>query len=77
MRGGQRSGGSDVRGFHYDAGPHLVGVARRRVRERVRAVGRHPAVSMVADEGGRVSRAGHLEVGLARGDEGGHAGKRT
>lgn len=43
----------------------------------VLAVGWRPAVSVVADEGGGVSRAGHPEVGLARGDEGGHAGERT
>ncbi len=54
-----------------------MGVAARRRRNRVRAVGWRPAVSVVADEGGRVSRAGDPEVGLARTDEGVHARKRT
>lgn len=54
-----------------------MGVAGRRVHERVLAVGRRPAVSVVADERGRVSRAGDPEVGLARSDEGGHAGERA
>lgn len=74
---GQRSGWSDVRGFHNDTCAHLVGVAGGRGHHRVLAVGRRPAVSMVADEGSRVPCACHPEVGLVRGDEGGHAGERT
>lgn len=54
-----------------------MGVAGRGGCNRVRAVGWRPAVSVVANEGSRVSRAGDPEVGLARADEGGHAGKRT
>lgn len=54
-----------------------MGVAGCGRRERVLAVGRRPAVSVVADERGWVSRAGDPEVGLACTDEGGHAGKRT
>lgn len=54
-----------------------MGVAGGRGHHRVLAVGRRPAVSMVADEGSRVPCACHPEVGLVRGDEGGHAGERT
>lgn len=75
--GVQRSGGSDIRGFHDDTCAHLMGVAARRRQRRVLAVGWRPAVGVVADEGGRVSRAGDPEVGLARTDKGGHARKRT
>lgn len=75
--GCQRSGGSDIGGFHNDACAHLMGVAVRRRRDRVFAVGGCPAASVVADEGGRVSRAGDPEVLLARADKGGHAGERT
>lgn len=76
---GQRSGAVHVRGFHYDTGAHLVCEAGR-CRLRVLAVSCRPAIyfpGVVADEGGGVSRAGDPEVGLARGDEGGHAGERT
>lgn len=74
---GKRSGGSDIRGFHNDTCAHLVGVAGRWGHDRVLAVSRRPAVSVVADEGGWVPRTGHSEVGLARADESGHTRKRT
>lgn len=50
-----------------------MGVAGWR-RRGVPAVARRPAVSVVADERGRVSRAGDPEVGLAGADEARHAG---
>lgn len=74
---GQRSGGTDIRGFHNDTCTHLMGMGSRRRHERVLVVGRCPAVSVVADERVRVPRAGDPEVGLACTDEGGHARKRT
>lgn len=52
-----------------------MGAGGRLRRERVLAVAR--PVVVVADEGVRVPRAGHPEVGLARAHEGGHAGERT
>lgn len=71
------SGGRDIRGLHDDTRTHLMRVAGRRRRGRVLGVGRRPAVAVVADERGRVSRAGDPEVGFVRSDEGGHARKRT
>lgn len=70
---GPGSGRGDVRGLHDDAGSNLVGVSGG--RRRVLAVGRRPAVAVVADEGGRVPSARHSEVGLVGADERGHAGK--
>lgn len=54
-----------------------MSLAGGRRRDRVLAVCRRPAVAVVADERGRVPRAGHPEVGLVGGDERGHAGERT
>lgn len=71
------SRGGNIRGFHDDTCTHLVGVAGRRRHERVLGVGRHPAIVVVADEWGWVSRAGDPEVGLVRVDKSGHARKRT
>lgn len=54
-----------------------MGVTGGGGHERVLAVGRRPAVGVVADERSWVSCAGDPEVGLAWTDEGGHARKRT
>lgn len=71
------SGGRDVRGLHNDTCAHLVVVARRQRRVRVLVVGGRPGVTVVADEGVGVPRAGDPEVGLVRADERGHARERA
>lgn len=72
------SGGSDVRSFHDYAGSLLVCVARGGGRSRgAGGEGGGPAVGVVTDEGGGVTRAGYFEVGFASVDEGGHTRQRA